>query len=142
MAFHATIERRKLEVFLAAMTAGFGLFLLLPSEAMASAGLAHLRHLASEAAWGGLFLTIGLAHCVWLAVNGARWWSPILRFWASFGSACLYLIWAAAIAQHDSASTAVYTYTGLALGAAACCVFAWRDAITSVRVHRAVCNYS
>lgn len=27
MAFHATIERRKLEVFFASMTAGFGLFL-------------------------------------------------------------------------------------------------------------------
>lgn len=136
MAFHATIERRKLEVFFASMTAGFGLFLLLPSEAMASAGLAHLRHLASEAAWGGMFLTNGLAHGVWLAVNGARWWSPIVRFWAAFGSAALYLIWAAGIAAHDPASTGVFTYTALCAGAGACCVFAWRDAISATRLHR------
>ena len=34
-----TFERRKLEVFLAALTAGFGVWLLFPSVAMRSPGL-------------------------------------------------------------------------------------------------------
>ncbi len=139
---HSTYERRKLEVFLACLTSGFGFWLILPASSMTAAAHEHLIGMANEVAWGGMFLTNGLSHCAWLAVNGARWWSPIVRFWAAFGSASLYLIWAAAIAQYDSASTAVYTYTGLSMGAAACCVFAWRDAITSVRVHRAICNHS
>ena len=137
MTFRTICERRKLEIFLAAMTTGFGAWLLFPSDAMRSPALTHARDLADEAAWGAMFLTAGLAHCAWLAVNGARWWSPILRFWASFGSACLYLIWAASIAAFDPASTGVFTYTALSAGAVACCVFAWRDAITAVRIRRA-----
>ena len=136
-----TFERRKLEVFLAMATTGFGGWLLFASEAMAGPAYAPILDMASEAAWGGLFLTNGLAHCAWLAVNGARWWSPILRFWAAFGSACLYLTWAAGLASYAPASTGVYTYAALAVGAAACCVFAWRDALTAVRMHRAIADH-
>lgn len=136
MLLFPTHERRRLEMFLAMATSGFGLWLLFPSDAMHSPSLVHAKHMASEAAWGGMFLTNGLAHCVWLAVNGARWWSPIVRFWAAFGSASLYLIWAAGIAAYDPASTGVFTYTALCAGAGACCVFAWRDAISATRLHR------
>ena len=135
-------ERRKLEVFLAMATTGFGGWLLFASDAMAGPAYAPILDMASEAAWGGLFLTNGLAHCAWLAVNGARWWSPILRFWAAFGSACLYLIWAAGFAASSPASTGVYTYAALAVGAAACCVFAWRDALSAVRMHRAIADHA
>lgn len=136
-----TMERRKLEVFFAMLTTGFGAWLLFPSTAMTSPALIHARDMATEAAWGGMFLTNGLAHCVWLAVNGARWWSPIVRLGAAFGSGSLYLIWAASIAAHDPAATGVYTYAGLAVGALACCVFAWRDALSAVRMHRAIADY-
>lgn len=67
-----TMERRKLEVFFAMLTTGFGAWLLFPSEAMRSPALFHLADMASEAAWGGLFLSNGMMHCTWLAVNGAR----------------------------------------------------------------------
>lgn len=138
MTLRAICERRKLEIFLAGLTTCFGAWLLFPSEAMRSTALVHLSEMAPEAAWGGLFLSNGLMHCAWLAVNGARWWSPILRFWAAFGSASLYLMWAAGIAEFDPAATGVFTYTGLCLGSLACCVFAWRDAIVAMRLHRAV----
>ena len=137
-----TFERRKLEVFFAMLTAGFGVWLLFPSEAMWSPALVHAKGMASEAAWGGLFLSNGFAHCVWLAVNGARWWSPILRFWAAFMAGCLYLLWCASIASYDPASTGVFTYGALSLGSWACCVFAWRDAISAVRIHRAVTDHA
>lgn len=136
MATAATFARRKMEVFFACLTSGFGYWLLFPSQAMASPALQALTDMASEGMWGGMFLTNGLAHCVWLAVNGARWWSPIVRFGAAFGAACLYLIWCAGFAAHDPNSTGVYTYGALAAGAVACCVFAWRDALTALRMRR------
>lgn len=142
MTFRATCERRKLEIFFAGLTTCFGAWLLFPSEAMRSPALFHLADMAPEAAWGGLFLSNGLMHCAWLAVNGARWWSPILRFWAAFGSASLYLMWAAGIAEFDPSATGVFTYTGLSIGSAACCVFAWRDAILAMRLHRAVARHA
>ena len=135
-----TMERRKLEVFFAVLTAGFGVWLLFPSIAMDSPALVHARGMASEAAWGGMFLTNGMAHCAWLAVNGARWWSPIVRFGAAFGSGSLYLIWCVCIAAYDPISTGVYTYGALSVGAWACCVFAWRDALSAVRMHRAIAD--
>lgn len=136
------LERRKLEVFFALLTTGFGGWLLFPSTAMDSPALAHLVGMAPETAWAGMFLTNGLAHCVWLAVNGARWWSPIVRFGAAYGSASLYLIWAASIAAYDPASTGVYTYAALATGAAFCCVFAWRDALSAMRMRRVIADHA
>lgn len=138
---YGTMERRKLEVFFAMLTTGFGAWLLFPAQAMDAPAFTHVRGMADELAWGGLFLSNGMMHCTWLAVNGARWWSPILRFWAAFGSASLYLIWAASIAAYDPSSTGVYTYSALAVGAIACCVFAWRDALSAMRMHRAVADH-
>lgn len=129
-------ERRKLEVFFAMLTAGFGVWLIFPSHAMQSPSLVHLTRMTGEGWWGAMFISNGIAHCVWLAVNGARWWSPILRFAAAFGSGCLYLIWSVAIAAQDPVATGVFTYAALSAGALACCVFAWRDALTAVRMRR------
>lgn len=131
-----TLERRRLEVFFAMVTAGFGLFLLLPMVSMDTPGFIHLRGMAREEAWGGLFLTNGMMHCTWLAVNGARWWSPLVRYVSALGSAILYATWAGAFFAYNPASTAVFTYSALSLGAAFCCVFAWRDALTAMRLRR------
>lgn len=131
-----TFERRKLEVFFAMLTAGFGVWLLFPSDAMWSPALVHAKGMASEAAWGGLFLSNGFAHCAWLAVNGARWWSPIVRYFAALGTAILYATWAGAFFAYNPSSTAVFTYSALSCGAVFCCVFAWRDALTAMRLRR------
>ena len=133
-----TLARRKLEAFFALTTTGFGAWLLGPGAAMGGPAYARILDVATEAGWGGMFMTNGLAHCAWLAVNGARWWSPLVRFWAAFGTASLYLMWATGFAGYDTASTGVYTYAALAAGAVACCVFAWRDALSAVRIHRAL----
>lgn len=131
-----TMERRKLEVFFAMLTAGFGMFLLLPMQSMSGYPFVHLRYLAPEEAWGFLFLTNGVMHCTWLAVNGARWWSPIVRYFSALGSAILYGTWAGAFYTYSPTSTAVFTYSALSAGAVFCCVFAWRDALTAMRLRR------
>jgi len=131
-----TMERRRLEVFFAMMTAGFGLWLLRPVVTMDTPGLQRLVETVPEAGWGGLFLTNGLAHCAWLAVNGARWWSPIVRYFAALVSAILYATWAGAFFAYNPSSTAVFTYSALSTGAVFCCVFAWRDALTAMRLRR------
>lgn len=136
-----TFERRKLEIFFACLTTGFGIWLLFPSTAMGSPALVHLAGMMDERWWGALFLTNGLAHCAWLGVNGKRWWSPIVRFWAAFGSAGLYLMWCAGFATYDPGATGVYTYGALAVGSAWCCVFAWKDTLTAMRTQR-VADYA
>lgn len=133
----STFERRKLEVFFAMTTAGFGLFLLLPAASLSTPSTQVIAAMAPERAWGGLFLTNGLMHCVWLAVNGGRWWSSIVRYFSALGSAILYLTWAGCFYSYNPFSTGVFTYAALAVGAIFCCVFAWRDALTGVRLHRA-----
>ena len=94
--------------------------------------------MASEFTWGAMFLLNGLNHALALAINGRRWWSPIVRWVAGFSSASLYLIWAAGFAYADSATTAVFTYSGLGVGAFYTSVLAWRDAIEAVRGHHAI----
>lgn len=131
-----TFERRKLEVFFAMLTAGFGMFLALPMASMGGLSFVHLRYMAPEEAWGFLFLTNGVMHCTWLAVNGARWWSPIVRYFAALVSAILYATWAGAFFAYNPSSTAVFTYSALSCGAVFCCVFAWRDALTAMRLRR------
>lgn len=129
-------ERRRLEVFFAMTTAGFGMFLLLPMDSLSVPAARELAAVAPESGWGGMFLMNGLMHCVWLAVNGARWWSPIVRYFAAVGSAILYATWAAAFYAYNPASTGVFTYSALAAGAVFCCVFAWNDALSAMRLRR------
>lgn len=133
---HSPFEIRRLEIFFAMITAGFGVWLLRHPDSMASPNMVHVRDWMTETSWGALFLANGLMHGAWLAVNGARWWSPIIRFWAAFGSACLYLIWAVGIGAASPNGTGAYTYFALSLGAAWCCAFAWRDAVSAMRIHR------
>jgi len=61
-----TFERRKLEVFLAVLTAGFGVWLLFPSVAMRSPGLQPALAMMGEGSWGALFLSNGMMHCLYL----------------------------------------------------------------------------
>ena len=43
---HSPFERRKLEVFFAMLTAGFGMFLALPMASMGGLSFVHLRYMA------------------------------------------------------------------------------------------------
>ena len=70
---------RIFEWWLAINTLVFGLFISLPVESMDSAAFAHLRRFMPESSWAIFFIITGSIHLIALAINGRRWWTPILR---------------------------------------------------------------
>lgn len=127
-------ERRKLEVFLAATTGGFGLFLLLPMSSMGTPAFTYVTADVSEPAWGLAFALNGAAHGFALAVNGSRWWSPLIRCWAAVYSAILYIVLMVGFAFYSPATTATWTYGSLSFGSAIAAYWAWKDSIQAVRL--------
>ena len=127
-------ERRKLEVFLAATTGGFGLFLLLPMDSMGTPAFSYVTADVSEPAWGLAFALNGAAHGFALAVNGSRWWSPLIRCWAAVYSAILYIVLMVGFAFYSPATTATWTYGSLSFGSAIAAYWAWKDSIQAVRL--------
>ena len=116
------------------LTAGFGVWLLFPVRGACGPPLDCIQDMASEAAWGGLFLSNG-THCVigwrWTGRAGGRQsCASGLRSWRG-ASTCSG---ARASRPYDPASTGVFTYGALSLGSWACCVFAWRDPLSAVRI--------
>lgn len=138
---HDLFERRRLEVFLAFATLGFGMFLLLPMESMAAPSFRVITASVHEGLWGLAFLINGAAHVAALMVNGSRWWSPLFRFWAALYSVFLYAFLAAGFWLANPASTAVFTYGALACGSGIAVYWAWRDALKAVRVRHAGTAY-
>lgn len=135
-------ERRRLEVFLSAITGGFGLFLLLPAESMSTPAFRYVTADISEFAWGCAFAMNGASHGLALAVNGSRWWSPLVRCWASMYSVILYAILTAGFAAYSLTTTAVWTYGSLSIGSYIALYWAWRDSITAVRLRHAIADHS
>ncbi len=135
-------ERRKLEVFLSVTTGGFGAFLLLPADSMGGPAFAFVTADISEPAWGLAFALNGASHALALAVNGSRWWSPLVRCWSAVYSAILYLILVAGFMAYSFSSTAVWTYGSLAVGSAISACYAWRDSIRAVRIKYAIADHA
>ena len=133
-------ERRKLEVFLAATTGGFGLFLLMPMQSMGTAAFNYVTADIPEPAWVLVFALNGLAHGLALAVNGSRWWSPLIRCWAAVYSAILYIVLAFGFAFYSPATTATWTYGSLSFGSAIAAYWAWKDSIQAVRLKRVLAD--
>jgi hypothetical protein len=133
-------ERRKLEVFLSMTTGGFGLFLLMPAVSMGTPAFQFVTANISENAWGLVFALNGAAHGMALAVNGSRWWSPLIRCWAAVYSATLYAILTAGFMAFSFSTTAVWTYGSLSTGSAIAAYYAWRDSIKAVRIRRAIAD--
>ena len=143
-ALHRLLAVRRLELFIAGMTFFFGCWLLMPAVSMRTAAYGSLLRLMSEPQWGAVFLLNGLNHGLALAINGARWWSPIVRWVASFSSMSLGLIWGYGFSLVDPASTGVFVYFYVAVvGGGWCSVVAWRDSIRAARMEaaRAVHDY-
>jgi hypothetical protein len=134
---------RRLEIFIAGMSFFFGCWLLMPAVSMRTAAYAGLLRLMSEGHWGAMFLLNGLNHALALAINGARWWSPIVRWVASFSTMGLGILWGWGFSLVDPASTAVFMYFYIALGGGWCAVVAWRDSVRAARMEAAhgVVNY-
>lgn len=133
-------ERRRLEVFLATATGGFGMFLMLPMVSMGTDAFRYITADVGEAAWGLAFLLNGTAHGFALGVNGSRWWSPLIRCWASLYSLILYAVLAIGFWAASPTTTAVWTYGCLSFGSGIAVFWAWRDAVKAVRVHHATNN--
>ena len=144
----STIQRlltqRRLEIFIAGMAFWFGVWLLLPMTSMRTAGYAALLRMMSEDQWGMIYLLNGLNHGLALAINGSRWWSPLIRWIASFSSMSLGIVWGSGFYAVDPASTAVFMYFFVAaVGGGWCAAAAWRDSIRASRmeaVHAACDN--
>ena len=134
---HSMFEHRRLEVFLATATGGFGMFLLLPMVSMGTEAFRIITADVGEPAWGVVFLLNGTAHGLALAVNGPRWWSPLIRCWASLYAMALYAVLAIGFWAASPTTTAVWTYGCLSFGSGIAVFWAWRDADKAVHVHYA-----
>jgi hypothetical protein len=121
-------QKRKMEIGLGGLTAGLGLWIVLPSRSMNTTGYSALLDIAPEFQWGMMFLSVGVAHMVAILVNGLRWWTPISRSLMCTISAVLYAVWSAGFWQASPASTAVYTYLSLSAMSAWCFYYAAYDA--------------
>lgn len=133
-------ERRRLEVFLSATTGGFGVFLLLPATSMGTPAFEFVTSDITEQAWGFVFAMNGAAHGLALAVNGSRWWSPLVRCWAALYSATLYSILTAGFMAYSLTTTAVWTYGSLSFGSMIAVYWAWKDSIKAVRIRHAIAD--
>lgn len=134
--------RRKLELFLAGYTLSFGLWLMMPFESMDSPGFRLITIIASEHQWGALFFFNGLSHVLALLVNGHRWWSPLIRWFAAMVSMLVYASMSYLFAIIDPYTTAVANYALLSFGAGMCLVTAWQDARTAQRMRHALAHYA
>ncbi len=135
-------ERRRLEVFLSLATGGFGVFLMLPMQSMTSPAFEVLTSDIAEPTWGLAFAMNGAAHGLALAVNGSRWWSPLVRCWAALYSVMLYAIMTIGFWVYSPAITAVWTYGSLAFGSGIAVYWAWRDSIKAVRVRHVLADHA
>lgn len=134
--------RRRLEIFFAGQTLVYGLWLMLPFDAMNSRGFDVALQSLPEHQWGSLFFFNGLCHLLALLVNGHRWWSPFVRWFAAMVSMLVYASLSACFAAVDWRSTAVINYAILSVGGMMCLWTAWRDALTALRVRDAFARHA
>ncbi|MBK8772707.1 MAG: hypothetical protein IPM06_20085 [Rhizobiales bacterium] len=127
-------HRRKLEVFLAIATTVFGVFLLMPPVSLRGASAYAVLSLCTEDTWGALFASTGVTHILALVVNNHRWWSPLIRVYASGVTIAVYASFAFGFMLHDPASTGSCTYALLAFGAGISWYWAIVDSISALRL--------
>ena len=126
--------RRRLELFFAAHTLLFGLWLLRPVASMDGPGLTAAVAMLPEDKWGSLLFFNGLCHALALLVNGHRWWSPLIRWFAAMTTMMVYAWLSACIYIANPESTGVANYALLSIGAGLCLWSAWQDARIAVRI--------
>lgn len=107
---------RKLEWTLALYTVWFGLWLLMPWQAMNTRSFDSVLTWAREPLWGLLFLFIGVCHNVALHVNGRAWWTPLVRTVALLMNATAFLVMDLGLAAENPGGTGVGTYTYFVFG--------------------------
>ena len=116
-------KNRLLEWWFAISTVGFGCWLALPIESMATGAFYDLTRWLEEGEWAFLFAVTGLAHCVSLFVNGRRWWTPFSRALMLVVNALCYGLFAVGFAVTYWPTTATYTYGVMIQFAAMICIY-------------------
>lgn len=134
MTLKQLFETRRLEVFLAGTTTIMGAWLIMPFASMSTPAFDTVLHAAPEWLWGWLFFFNGLSHMLALAINGRRWWSPFVRWFAAIVSCGVYGGFALGFAVQSWVTTGVPIYSCLSGAAALCMYFAWVDARLALRV--------
>lgn len=132
------LELRRLEVWAASGAFVYGVATILPWDSMASPAYSSLTTMLPEAVWGLLFLTGGLAHFFALAINGRRWWTPIVRCFMSLLTLSLYMTFALGFAVVNAQSGAVVSFLIGASAHALCLLYALRDAKQAMKVGHAI----
>lgn len=132
MVWRFRFKDRSTEWWVASYSFLYGLVLSLPPVSMGSPSFRTLLAVMPEAAWGTLFLVIGSAHMIALAVNGAGWWTPYARSLAASVNLFAYALIAWGIAVENPASPGVPTYGFLVCGTLGITLFrAARDCFLS-----------
>lgn len=142
MISQSVFQRRRLEIFFAAQTTLFGMWLMLPFVSMAGPSFAMVLTLAPERDWGLLFFFNGCSHALALLVNGRRWWSPFVRWFAAMVTMLAYAALSVCFAQIVPTSTAVANYGLFVIGAGMCMFTAWQDARLAMRLRNAALAYA
>ncbi|MGI3169975.1 hypothetical protein ACRARG_12520 [Pseudooceanicola sp. C21-150M6] len=78
MPWRIRYKDRALEWHVAFATLAFGIGVASP-EFILSKSLDWMHRVMGEVAWGYVFAAIGAVHLLALAINGARWWTPLAR---------------------------------------------------------------
>lgn len=134
------VKKRPMEAWLGSITAGLGLWTLLPSTSMGSSGYTKLLSMTNEPTWGILFFLVGLASWLSVVLNGLRWWTPFTRATMNAATAILYAAWTGGFWGVNPASTAVYVYLCLTIVSVRCFYLAALDVIARVGELRARTN--
>lgn len=114
--FFTHYPTRKLEWCIAMYTIGFGLWLMLPTEAMNTASFRGVLSMMSEGAWGRTYTLIGLAHVFALHVNGRSAVTPFLRLSVLLANSGMFQAMFWAVLAANPWGTAVFTYGFFAIG--------------------------
>lgn len=133
-------KNRLLEWWFAISTVGFGGWLALPFDSMATGAFSDLTRWLAENEWAFLFAITGLAHCVSLAVNGRAWWTPFARTLMLTVNSLCYALFAVGFAVTYWPTTATYTYGFMIVGASLICIYrAVKDCVHALEARKHVC---
>ncbi len=110
MPWRLRYKDRRTEWAVATYTFGFGVVLSGPSASMTSPSWATLLRFMSEGNWGVLFILVGGIHMLALGINGAAWWTPLVRSVTAGINLLAYATILGGIFVENSVSPGVPTY--------------------------------
>ena len=129
-------RNRNLEWWLAATTAGLGMFIGLGDSSMSSPAYQQLLSWFSEEMWATFFTLTGVLHLIALAINGQAWWTPLVRSVMSAVNGTVFTLFAAGFYALNPDTTAVFSYSAFAVAAFVCFYKAAKDSVQALESRR------